>query len=320
MNVRENLNAKERPKETEKLKGKEKVIKINENLNELNKKVNHIHDFLFPNHPTGTEKTKEKEKGIEKGKKDVYQNKMIELLERLKNNLMDPISKNLFENPIVTDCGHVFSLEYLNQWFETGNKSCPTCRNIILSMDKSSCSLIEDFVDIFKQFSNFPLSKKRKLDSNNNADGTNENDATGNGNGKKIKYSYDKLNYNNLEKQLNELINVDLTKIIDLISSQLTENVKLKKKIFFEVNISKSLFSRYKTNLRVCADFDSAHIATTDKDSYKMIEMIAPLLNKEIFNKLKKLLIQQGLNDVKIRTSEVNDEKFISYLYVGNKK
>jgi hypothetical protein len=345
--------------EKEKEKGKEKVIKINENLNEIKKKVDHIHTFLFPNYKDKSNYDNNNVKGTKKemitkqGKEengDFYRNKLIQLLDLLQNELSDPISKEPLKNPIVTDCGHIFGLKCLQNWFKFGNKTCPLCREIILSMDKKSCSSIENLIKGIKPFKTLITSTdpNSKLDSKPDLKPTvpklqckpQLQDVNTNGNDnvntnvnlkkrklnhemdepvkkKEIKYSYDKLNYNILEKQLNELINSDLNKIIDLISEQLIDNVKLKKKIFFEVRISKQLFARYKTNLKL-GDFEL--INTIDKDNYKMVEMLNPLLNKEIFKKLKCLLEKQGLNDIKLKINEFNEEKFISYLYVGNKK
>ena len=65
-----------------------------------------------------------------------------------------PICHCEFEDPIITDCGHHFCYECINQVLEFNKKECPICRNLI---DKSKIfkldkEINEDIVDelVFK--------------------------------------------------------------------------------------------------------------------------------------------------------------------------
>lgn len=42
--------------------------------------------------------------------------------------LCDPITREIFDNPVVTPCQHVYSADSILQWLATGNASCPMCR------------------------------------------------------------------------------------------------------------------------------------------------------------------------------------------------
>jgi hypothetical protein len=57
--------------------------------------------------------------------------RFIDLNESLETHLSCGICYGIFNNPVETQCGHIFCEDCIKQWFNGNNKSCPFCKQQI---------------------------------------------------------------------------------------------------------------------------------------------------------------------------------------------
>ena len=63
------------------------------------------------------------------------------------SEFVDPITENIYVDPVMTPCGHTFEKQELLKWFDmpTGGNTCPTCRTAVKESE-----LTTDFILIGK--------------------------------------------------------------------------------------------------------------------------------------------------------------------------